>query len=427
MQTMKITNIDETLYYEKLDNGLEVYMVPKTNKNNCYVTCTTRYGSTYIEFTSNDKKKYDKVPAGIAHFLEHQMFERESGIDPFSFYASSGAEANAGTSFYYTSYLFSGADKLKENLVYLLDFINAPYFTDKSVEKEKGIITQEIKLYDDNPLWSLYDKLRANIFSNDPIKESVAGTIESINSITKEDLYTCYNTFYHPSNLILIITGSFKPEEISQLVRDNQSKKEVKEEPSIKIKKYDEPTKVVKEYEEAEMVIEVPKIALGIKIPLKKLEKYEPKKRNLYLGLVGYALFGTTSLFYEKMLEEDYLTSPIYINKVKTDDYILASLMAESKKPHELIEQIKKQLTNIKIDNDHFERIKRVLISSNVLVYDNTESINDKILSNLIDYNKIYLDEVDTIKSLNMKELEEFIKVLDLSNISTYVIKPKNT
>jgi predicted Zn-dependent peptidase len=427
MQAMKVNNIDETIYYEKLDSGLEVYMIPKPNKNNCYVTFTTKYGSACTEFISNNEKKYCKVPDGIAHFLEHQLFERGTGEDPFSFYASSGAEANAGTSFDYTSYLFSGADNLKNNLTYLLDFVSTPYFTDQTVEKEKGIIAQEIKLYDDYPLWVMQDGLRANIYAVDPIRKPVGGAINTINSITKEDLYKCYEAFYNPSNMILIIVGNFNPEEIIELVREREKNRNQKPIIEVKPKHYVEPPEVVKEHEEIEMTVEVPKLAFGIKIPLKKLGKFEPKRRNLYLGMIGYALFGTTSLFYEKMLEEEYLTSPIFISKIRTDDYIFAYLMVETKKPNELIEKIKEQLHNIKIDNKHFERIKKVLISSNITLYDDLEAINDKILSNILNYKKIYLDEIDIIKSLNMKELEEFIKVLDLSNTSNYVVKPKNT
>jgi len=425
MQKMKFDGVEEVLYYEKLDNGLEVYMVPKRDKNNFYVTYTTKYGSVYNEFVPINKTKHKKFPYGIAHFLEHKMFEQESGVDPFTFFSKSGTEANAGTSYNYTSYLFEGSKNFKENLEYLLDYVGSPYFTDENVEKEKGIIEQEIKMYDDNAHWVLKDVLRANMFSVHPIKKSIAGTIDSINSITKEDLYECYNTFYHPSNMILVITGNFDEEEAIKIVRDNQSKKVVDKLGEIKVKKYDEPYKIVKEYEEKEMIVETPKISVGIKIPLKKLERFNSKKRNLYLGVIGHILFGETSLFYEKMRESELLTTPLYVDKLQVDNYMLATITVESNKAKEIIEEIKKQLQNVEINENDFDRVKKLLISNFISLFDNINSINDKLFDNIINYNMIHFDEIDIIKSLTLDELNEVIKVLDLTNISVYVIKPK--
>lgn len=425
MQKMTFAGIEEALYYEKLDNGLEVYMVPKTNKNNCFVTYTTRYGSIHTEFIPIEQKNIKHFPYGIAHFLEHKMFEQETGIDSFTFFAKHGADANAATGFFYTTYLFISSTNILENLKYLLNYVNAPYFTDENVEKEKGIIEQEIKMYEDDPMWVLQDGLRANVFAIHPISKSVGGTIESIRSITKEDLYDCYNTFYHPTNMILIITGNFDPTEVIEVIKTNQKDNEKPDKATTKLKKYDEPLKVVKEYEEREMLVEVSKVSVGIKIPLKKLTKYDPKVRNLYLGIIGYNLFGKTSLFYERMKEEGLLTSILHLSKVEVDDYLLATITAESHKPKELADEIKKQLGNIVINEVDFERLRKILISNNISVFDNIEVINNKILDNLINYRKIYFDELDIIKKLNFEELKEFIKKLNLENTSTFIIKPK--
>ncbi len=425
MEKMKFSVIEEILYYEKLDNGLEVYMVPKRNKNNFYVTYTTKYGSIHNEFIPIKQEKYKKFPHGIAHFLEHKMFEQESGIDPFTFFSRSGTEANAGTSYYYTTYLFEGSKNLKENLEYLLDYVASPYFTDENVAKEKGIIEQEIKMYDDSPYWVLRDGLRANMLSLHPLKEPIAGTINSINAITKQDLYECYNSFYHPSNMILIITGNFDEEEVIKIIKDNQERKAIEKVAPIKIKKYDEPFKVAKEYEEKEMIVEIAKVALGIKIPIEQLKKFEPKKRNLYLGIIGYVLFGRTSLFYERMRELELLTMPLNVSEIQIDNYILAMFTAETSKPDELIEELKLQIKNIEINKNDFNRIKKIFISTFIALFDNIVIINDKLLDNIVNYNKIYFDEIDIIKSLSLEELNELIELLDLSNISTYLIKSK--
>ena len=144
MKKIDIKNLDLNLFYEKLDNGLEVYVIPKENCNNVYATFSTKYGSNIIEFVPIGEKKMIKVPLGIAHFLEHKLFEQKDGIDPFTFYSERGADANANTNQKKTTYLFSGSNFILENLNYLLDYVQEPYFTDKNVEKEKGIITQEI-------------------------------------------------------------------------------------------------------------------------------------------------------------------------------------------------------------------------------------------------------------------------------------------
>ena len=226
---MKKTNIDKLkleLYQEKLDNGLEIYIIPKNNCNNIYATISTKYGSNIDEFVPIKSKKMKKFPLGIAHFLEHKMFEMEDGTDPFEIYSNNGADANANTSNYKTTYLFSGPQYFKENLNYLLDYVQTPYFTDKNVEKEKGIIIQEIKMYQDDPYTVLYEKAIYNSFIKHPIKMPVIGDIENVKSITKEDLYECYNTFYNPGNMFVVITGNVDPEETIELIKQNQEKKQ---------------------------------------------------------------------------------------------------------------------------------------------------------------------------------------------------------
>lgn len=424
MKELTINNIAEKIYHEKLANGLNIYLIPNLNKNGVYATYTTKYGSVHNEFIPIGETKYKKVPEGIAHFLEHKMFEQEDGADPFVFFGQSGAVANAGTGYYYTSYLFYGGDNLNDNLNYLLDYVNKPYFTEENVNKEQGIIEQEIRMYDDEPIWVLQDNLRKNMFFNHPIKYPIGGTVESIRSITKDDLYTCYNTFYHPSNMILIVTGNFDYEEVRDIIKNNFKDKKYPKASEIKIKTYNEPSKVVKSHEEKEMVVEIPKFMLGIKIPLKKLNNFEPKKRSLYLGIIGHLLFGRTTLFYEKMRHKGYLNSPLGVGKIDVEDYLLASISGESEVPDKILKELKRQLENIDISEDELERVKKLLISSNVSLYDNIYATNSKILDNLITYGKIYYNELDIIKELNIEELNKLIEKLDLANISTYVIKP---
>ena len=301
---MKKTNIDKLkleLYQEKLDNGLEVYIIPKKNCNNIYVTFSTKYGSNIDEFVPIKSKKMKKYPLGIAHFLEHKMFEMEDGTDPFELYSNNGADANANTSNYKTTYLFSGPQYFKENLNYLLDYVQKPYFTDKNVEKEKGIIIQEIKMYQDDPYTVLYEKALYNSFIKHPIKMPVIGDIENVKSITKEDLYECYNTFYNPGNMFVVITGNVDPIETINLIKQNQENKHFEKEEEIKLKTYEEPDKVDKKSEIIKMDINLAKLALSYKINYKKM--------NNLLNLINHNLMKKhpyLNYMYENMLQNHY-------------------------------------------------------------------------------------------------------------------------
>ena len=204
MNKIPLNKLDLDLYHEVLNNGLNVYMIPNNKINNVYATYTTAYGSYDSEFIPIGQNEYIKVPDGIAHFLEHKMFEQEDGIDPFTFFSKNGADVNAYTSFFGTTYLFSGVDKFKENLEYLLSYVESPYFTDENVEKEKGIILQELKMHKDNPYRAGEIKIIENSFVINPIRIPVIGTEESIKSITKEDLYSSLRT-KHIVRTVLIL------------------------------------------------------------------------------------------------------------------------------------------------------------------------------------------------------------------------------
>ena len=220
MKTKKIKDLDLEVYFEKLYNGLEVYIIPSNNVNNTYVTYSAKYGGMHNEFYVNDEKV--TVPMGIAHFLEHKMFETEDGVDVFNFFQERGSNCNANTNSKKTTYLFSGPNAFYENLEYLLSYVESPYFTDENVNKEKGIIEQEIMMYKDNPYSRMYEDLMYNLFVNHPLKYPTIGTKESINKITKEDLYTCYNAFYHPSNMFVVVTGNVDPKKTMELIKKHE-------------------------------------------------------------------------------------------------------------------------------------------------------------------------------------------------------------
>lgn len=425
MKTIKLNGVDEVIYYKKLDNGLDVYLYNKEDANNNYVTFTTKFGSIYNEFTPIGKSKMIKVPNGIAHFLEHKVFAQEEAPQPDEFFAESGALSNAYTTFKNTTYLFSGPSKLKENICFLLDYVQQPYFTDDNVNSEKGIITQEIHMCDDNPQDVMYEHIRKNAFYNNPFKNSIIGTVEDINSITKETLFTCYNTFYHPENMFLVVTGNFDPNEIINSIEENQKQKQFKKLDKINIKEYKEKDTVVKEKEIIDSNTEISKVSYNIKISLKNLN-ISKRKYNIYLFIIFSLLFDESSIFDEEAKKEKIITNTIYLNILNCDTHALISLINETNCYDQLLDKIKETLKNINIKEEDLERKKKVLISNEIFSFENLEVINEMIIDNVIFENKIEENMIDILHSLNKEELDEVISTLDLSNNEVVILKNKN-
>lgn len=424
---MKKTNIDKLkleLYQEKLENGLEIYIIPKKNCNNIYATISTKYGSNIDEFIPINNKKMKKFPLGIAHFLEHKMFEMEDGTDPFEIYSNNGADANANTSNYKTTYLFSGPQYFEENLNYLLDYVQKPYFTDKNVEKEKGIIIQEIKMYQDDPYTVLYEKAIYNSFIKHPIKMPVIGDIENVKKITKEELYECYNTFYNPGNMFVVITGNIDPVETINIIKQNQEKKQFEKQEKIKIKTYEEPDKVEKKSEIIKMDINLPKLALNYKINYKKMN-LNIRDALSYLSIIFDINIGATSILNEQLKDENIITSNIEFTFMYTDTHILITIFGETDKIEKLSSKIENQINNLEITEEEFERKKQNIASSYIFMSDNIFSMNEKIMNNIIKYNEIKIDDIKYTKRLDYKKAKQIIKELDLKNKNIVIIEPK--
>lgn len=424
MKQIKLQEIDETIYYEKLDNGLEIYLYNKENFHNNYVTFTTKFGSIYNEFIPIKQNKMLKVPNGIAHFLEHKVFEQENDPQPTDFFSESGSLCNAYTTFKNTTYLFSGANNLEKNIEYLLDFVQSPYFTDENVESEKGIINEEINMCCDRATDVLYEEIRRNTFFNNNFKESIIGTHDEVNSITKEMLYTCYNTFYHPSNMFLVITGNFNINKIIEVIKNNQNKKEFPKKQEIKVKEVKEKDKVVKTESIINISTDIPKVSYNIKLPFDK--KIDKRKYSLYLYILFSCLFDDTSDFDEKLKNDKIITNTLYYNILNCDTHILISLINETKKYQELFQEIKKTLSKLTIKETDFERKKKVLISNEIFVYDNIEIINEMIIDNVLFDGKLKDDIIPIIKSLTYEELKEVINNLNLENTTTVVLEKNN-
>ena len=422
MKAIELKGLDQTLYYEKLENGLEVYMLPYKNKSNYTMHYLTKYGSIQTTFIPYGEKEKITVPDGIAHFLEHKMFEQEDGVDPFTYAAKTGTYSNASTNFECTRYYFEGNQAFQDNLNYLLDFVGSPYFTDENVEKEKGIIAEEIKQYDDEVEWVFEEEMKKALLQKDNHRVDIAGTIESINTITKEDLYNTYYTFYQPSNMFLVISGDFKVEDAINTIKNNETLRNAKTNFKVKVFQEEEPLAVNEKIKELEFNVVNTKVGYGIKIPIKHIkDKY---LFNLYIGLMLSIKFGLSSVFREKLKKEQLMTS-FYMEREIVGEYLIIVFKADSETPFELIEEIKKELANIEIPEEEINRLKKVWISSEVIMIDNINMSLENIVDDIIEFGNVIPNKVEIFRFLNKKDYDKILSSIDFSNSSTVIIRPK--
>lgn len=360
MKRVEFSQLQETLYHEKLDNGLDVYILPKSGFNKTYATFTTKYGSIDNRFIPRGKKDPIDVPDGIAHFLEHKLFESEHG-DVFHDFSKQGASANAYTSFTRTAYLFSSTSNVEQNVETLLDFVQDPYFTDESVEKEKGIIGQEIKMYDDNPDWRAYFGVINNMYVHHPVKIDIAGTIPSIEKITKELLYTCYETFYHPSNMVFFLVGPVDPEAMFELVKNNQSKKKFS--PPATIKRFfdKEPQRVAKEKDVIYMPVQMPKCFIGFKEKNPSRQGKELLERELAISILLDLMFGQSSKNYETLLNEGLIDHTFSFDYTAENGFGFSMIGGDTKYPDKLAKTLKAMIESFKLEEMDDERIERII------------------------------------------------------------------
>ena len=413
MIEIKLKGLDASVFNETLDNGLEVYLLPYENKKNYFISYATKYGSDIVSFNDRDNDSFTP-PLGVAHFLEHKMFEDESGIDPFEFFQENGCDANASTSYDNTQYICYGNKNFKENLRYLIKFVNNPYFTDENVEKEKGIIAEEIKMYDDLPDYKLETKLRKCIYKNSPRRIDIAGTVDEINKITKKDLFTCYKYFYTPNNMFILIVGNFNVKDSLEVIKEEVRHRENFDE--VIPNKIDEPDKVNRYTLEFRDSIEISKIGVGLKVPIKNLS-LEDIELDLYLNMLTNILFGSSSEFREKVRNEKLL-SGIYTEWESLEGFRTFYLMASTVDPDKLIEIIKDELKNITISLNVFERIKKVWIANEVKIIDNVERAESNLFDDIINYGRVISNKTDLIRKMKISKLNNLIKEIDFDNIS---------
>jgi len=418
-----LIGLDQKVYITKLENGLSIYLVPFSDRKNYYIEYVTKFGSVVNKFKVNGKEK--KVPFGIAHFLEHKMFEQESGEDTFKFFSKYGSDANASTGYKSTSYIVEGTSNIEENLDYLLTYVNSPYFTDENVEKEKNIIIEEINMYNDEPEGKLYEESSKALFKVHPMRVDIGGTEKSVKSITKEQLYDCYNAFYQHNNMMLFIGGTFEVDKVIEVVKNNKALNKKKEKLNVEVVNANEPLPVNIQYKQIKINnLMIPKLILTIKVSLKEVKQQERYKFSLLCGILLSILYGSSSEFRESMLNQG-LMSILSTSKAIIDDFLLIEFMAESKNPKLLADKIIECFENVEITENEVERYKKVTIANSVLNSDKIIPTINMLSEHLIDYGDIIYDKQNIIKNVTLDDVIKVRNNIDIKNSSLVIANSK--
>lgn len=400
--------INETLYKEVLPNGLTVYLLPKEGYHKTYGLFSTNYGSIDNTFIPRGGDEFVTVPDGIAHFLEHKMFEKEEG-DVFQKFGEQGASANAFTSFTRTSYLFSTTDQLELNLATLLDFVQEPYFTEESVQKEQGIIGQEIQMYQDDPNWQQFFGILKNMYPKHPLHIDIAGTVESIAEITAEDLYTCYRTFYHPSNMTLFVVGNLEPEALMNFIRENQAQKEFAAPEPIQRQFPTEALEDIVKVSEQKMPVAMPKSIVGIKglaaLPTDDKERLIFK---LSVDLLLQLLVGNTSQNYLHLYNEGIIDDSFGYEFSLDRSFYFADFGGDTEKPEQLADEVTKILLNFEqdpeINEENLTLLKKKMLGKYFQSLNALEYVANQFTQSLFGEWTLF-DMPELIQSVQLKDI----------------------
>lgn len=418
MNKVMIKGTNTYYYRAKLDNGLDVILLPddKSRKKNYFMNLGTYYGALTNSFVPIGKKRMVNFPHGIAHFLEHKCFEMKEGPNPFDFYAETGSYVNAFTNYDTTCYVVSGNKKFKENLENLLEFVFTPYFTDSNVEKERGIIKEEIHMREDDPDYQTFYTLADNLYHEYPLKYPVAGREEDIDKINKELLYDCYNTFYRPSNMFLVIGGVFNKDEVVSIVNSKMNELGITN-VSEKVKKEEihEKLEVVKEEETIIRKVRKDKLCIGYKMKRSSFPIKDDIILDLYLNMIITINFGSSSLFQEKLRDNNLAVANGY-NFDKAGDIITFLVEADVLDEDNYMALLNETLNDLKGDDKSLERIKKVWISSEVMKTDYKEAMVNNVVTDLNLYHDFCDNYVELIRNMNSETLNKIIKCLNFEN-----------
>lgn len=424
----KITNtlLHEEYYYLTLNNGMHVYLYPKPKFHRTYGVFATKFGSCDLEFYDPQTNELVVTPPGVAHFLEHKMFECSDGSDATDLFSEIGGESNAYTTYDKTAYLFTCTENELENIQILLDFVQSPYFTNENVNKEKGIIEQELKMYLDRASTAIYIQLLNNMYKKNHVRYDIGGTLESINQIDEKILQQCYDVFYHPSNMVLSLIGNFDLDKVIELIKQNQDDKYFNVNNKIKRRYYLEDEKVVEEDTTSYMDITTPKVGCGVKFSVLGLDNKSIYKNMILLDILMDMTFDESSDFYHRLLNKKIINNSFGYDTYFEPTYAHVTFTVDTLKVEEFKNELYNELINIKnkkIDQATFNRYKKIELANAIARFNYLESIANLI----VDLDGLDLELFDTIdikNNIKVEDLNEIMKMFKEESITFHTIYP---
>ncbi len=425
MKEIELKGIKETVYYEKISCGLPVYVWKNDKVKGVFSALSVNYGSIHQEFKINGKNKYYQVPSGIAHFIEHLNFYEPDGTTATDFYAKYGSEVNAFTTFDYTCYHLYSTKEFKANLNHLLDFVLTPSFNKKMLNKEKNIIIEELAMDEDDPNSNLYFTHFADLFHKYKYKECITGKKEDVESTKLEDIELVFDTFYHPKNMFLIVTGNVNPYDVFKIAEENLKKKKLPTFKNPKLKKYREEASVVNALTEIKGNVETPKVKISVKTPLSNFKNIDPVELRLITSLIVISNFGPTSDLKEMLMERELMN---YMSATRTfiEDYMIMTVTLETKYPKEVIKEIKEQMKNLEMTEENLRRKVNASIATLVLKYDDIMSVNNTMQEEILTFKTVVDNEKEHLENITLENVNKVLKKIDVKNMAITILNPES-
>ena len=423
MQKTEYPGIGETLYCEKLENGLELRVIPKKDFSTYYAAFATDYGGACRRFTLDGETK--DTPAGVAHFLEHKMFDLPNGDNALNILSANGADPNAFTSADMTCYYFQCTEGFEENLRMLLHFVSTPYFTAETVEKEQGIIAQEIRMGEDNPGIAIYYNLLNQLYPHHPIHDRVAGTVESIREITADTLYACHKVFYAPSNMVLCVEGDVEPEAIARIAREELGA-DCAPVPAADFGEV-ESLLPAKSLHRAQMEVSAPQFLLGVKLQ-PGVRGEDALRRRLISTLSMRLLCGASSPFFTGLYAQGLLNMDFDYEVDASAGTVTVIVGGESRSPEEVREAFVAECARVAeegFDPAAFERARRASLGARLRGLEDFDNVCVSLASGVFD-GFCALDAFHLLESVTAEDCRRFAaENLTADRMAMSVIEPK--
>ncbi|HPU02051.1 MAG: insulinase family protein [Firmicutes bacterium] len=426
----EFSELQEKLFCYTIYPGMPLYVLPKPGYQKKYAIFAAHFGSIDNRFRVDGTGEELILPEGVAHFLEHKLFEDERG-NVFDRFAAYGASSNAFTSFTYTGYLFSTTDHFPECLELLLDFVQEPYFTEETVSKEQGIIGQEIRMYEDDPEWRVYFDLMQSLYHRHPVREDIAGTVESIARITPELLYHCYRRFYHPGNMALFVAGDVDPEQVRRQVEENIARRNYRELGEIVRLQPNEPATVARQRITREMVVSEPLFNLGFKDPaVTRLEGDALLRRESAMEIMLDMIFAPSEPLFNELYEDTLIDDRFNAGYTAEKSYAFVLIGGETRDPEQLYERIMEAIARAKrvgFSAEQFERHRRDRLGSFMRRFNSLEFIANNYLAYLFRGTDLF-NYPAVLRQITLEEVQLLLEeVLVPERHAVSIILPKKS